>query len=73
MLLKATCPSGEDDHITFTSLARVSQVWEVDSRGGFVKVIDHCEDVYEFPGTGTVWRCVKCGEEAEVTEHEERV
>lgn len=45
----------------FSVTAHVTQSWEVDQNGNFIKEISSCDDVLHSPNDEDVWHCIKCG------------
>ena len=64
--MRARCPNNEE-HDRFMTVAHISQDWEVDAEGEFIKVIGDGEIVAS-PRSDNIWTCSICGAEAEVTD-----
>ena len=63
--MNAVCPN-DVDHKRFVTVAHITQDWEVDENGDFIRVVADGEVVAK-PDAGNTWTCVACGEEAEVS------
>ncbi len=48
----------------FITTAAVSQDWEVDEKGNFIRCIDECTQTINGPDADNIWTCAKCGAEA---------
>jgi hypothetical protein len=67
MKLLITCPNNPK-HNHFITTAHVTQDWVVDKDGDFVKCLDQCSQVDNFPEKGNQFTCKKCYAEAIVEE-----
>lgn len=65
--MKAICPNNKD-HKRFSVVCHVTEEWEVDENGNFIKLIEGCIDVIHGPSKDTVWCCMECGSEAIIEE-----
>ena len=54
----------------FHATAHVTQDWEVDQNGNFVKSLNDCVEVTHFPDDEDVWDCANCGYSAAGSEFE---
>lgn len=54
------CPKCSSER--FIAPATVIQLWEVDSSGDFVEVINDCLDVDQRPSKADYWNCAQCDE-----------
>ena len=50
---------------SFCATAHVTQDWELDETGTFVKSLNDCIEVTHFPGMDDLWDCKECGFSAE--------
>lgn len=66
-MIQATCPKNKK-HKKFLVTAHVTQGWEVDENGNFLKCKQQCEEVTHEPDSNDIWVCAKCGAEAEVVD-----
>ena len=64
--MKAVCPKNPD-HKKFIVTAHVTQEWEVDETGDFLKCTNECESVMHSPDEHDIWGCSECGADAIVT------
>lgn len=55
---------------TFHATAHVTQDWEIDECGNWIKDLDSCGEVTHRPNDDDVWTCANCGEEAVIV-HED--
>lgn len=55
-------------HVT----AHVTQTWEVDEDGDFIRSISNCDDVTHRPDDQDIWTCAKCGHDAPGSEFNEK-
>ena len=62
--MRITCPNNIN-HVHFETTAHVQQLWVVDSKGDFVRVIQDL-DVVRQPSPDGIFLCVDCGREAKV-------
>lgn len=62
----AICPNNKN-HKRFITVAHVSQDWEVDEQGNWVKTIDESVETTAKPHPDNDWTCSECGAEAQVT------
>ena len=60
----ARCPNN-DAHDRFRTVAHVTEDWEVDKHGDFVRVLDTGEVVHP-PSVDNIWNCLECGAEADI-------
>lgn len=70
LTLKVRCPKNPK-HDRFTATAHVTQTWEVDERGNFIKEIS-TDDTTHSPDKDDIWYCKKCGARAIVEEVSEQ-
>ena len=49
----------------FFVIAHVAQEWEVDEKGNFLECTNECLQVTHSPDDDDLWRCAKCGFEAQ--------
>lgn len=56
--------------IKFRATAHVTQDWEVDRNGNFVKSLNDCVEVTHFPDNDDIWDCANCGYSAAGIEFE---
>lgn len=64
--MKAVCPNNVN-HKKFLVTAHVTQEWEVDEGGDFIRCTSACDDVTHNPDPQDIWSCSECGAEATVT------
>ena len=64
--MKAVCPKNPN-HKKFIVTAHVTQEWEVDDTGDFIRCTSECDDVTHAPDAQDIWECSECGAEATVT------
>lgn len=48
----------------FRVTAHVTQDWEVDENGSFIKCMNECEEVTHAPDNDDIWQCAECGFDA---------
>jgi len=65
--MRALCPNNVD-HKRFLVTAHVTQGWEVNEHGDFIKVTSECDEVTHKPDSQDIWTCSECGAEASVTD-----
>lgn len=66
-MIKATCPKNPK-HKKFLVTAHVTQGWEVDEDGDFIKCTEECGEVTHTPDEDDFWCCSICGEAADVVD-----
>ena len=62
MKKKAKCPNCESTKFLVT--AHVTQDWEVEENGNFIKCTNECVEVTHEPNEEDIWTCAKCFSEA---------
>lgn len=67
--LKAKCPK-DSTHNRFMTSVTLAQDWVVDEFGEWVNSLAEVSVVVAGPDATTLWTCLECGEEAEVSEVE---
>lgn len=61
---RVRCPLNKT-HETFSAVAHVTELWEVDDRGDFVAVLEGIETTHA-PDEDSVFACRTCGSESKV-------
>lgn len=56
------CPKCK--HRNFYVTAHITQDWEVDANGQFIKALNDCTEVTHQPSDDDLWTCANCGHEA---------
>lgn len=59
---KHICPKCKNDK--FITTAHVTQTWEVDAFGNFIKAVSECDEITHGPNDDNIWTCSKCGTES---------
>lgn len=63
----AICPNNST-HKRFITVAHVSQDWEVDEQGNWIKTVDSSVETTASPHPDNIWTCAICDAEATVKE-----
>lgn len=61
----AICPKNKE-HKRFITVAHVSQDWEVDEKGNWLKTVDESVETVASPHPENTWTCAVCGAEVKV-------
>lgn len=59
---KHICPNCGNGR--FITVAHVTQSWEVDAFGNFIRAVSQCDEVTHGPDNGNIWTCSKWGTES---------